>query len=136
MKYLHNILLIITLLNSTSLLANELHTKLVGVWKSQPESKDKFTCTFKTDASFNLTAVNKIYDLGTDGKYTLKNENNQTHLHLYDLEFFFARNTHYGGLVEFLDDNTLKLDLRNAKIDKKVKYPKKFGRNTIIFYRQ
>lgn len=126
----------ITIFLTTIVTASTLDNKLVGVWKSQPESKDKFTCTFNKDASFTLKAVHKIFHLSTDGKYTIAQDNNKTVLHLYDLDFIFIRNKHYGGLVEFIDENTLKLDLKRAKIDQKVSYPKSFGRGTIIFYRQ
>ena len=128
--------LIIILLSISSLSAADLSDKLVGIWKSQPESKNKFTCSFREENRFTLTAVNNIYDLATEGTFSLKKDDNRTLLHLYDLSFFFVRNTHYGGLVEFIDNNSFKLDLRHTKTDKKLDYPTSFGRNTIIFFRQ
>lgn len=127
--------LFIMLLAISALSANNLSDKLLGVWKSQPESKNKFTCSFKEGNHFTLTAVNHIYDLATEGTFSLRKEDNRTLLHLYDLSFFFVRNTHYGGLVEFIDTNSFRLDLRHTKKEKQIDYPTKFGHNTIIFNR-
>ncbi len=127
--------LFMILITLTALSADTLSDKLLGVWKSQPESTDKFTCSFRKGNAFTLTAINNIYDLATDGTFSLRVEDNRTLLHLYDLSFFFVRNTHYGGLVEFIDSNSFKLDLRHTKKDKKIDYPKTFGEKTIIFNR-
>ena len=136
MKTLLKMLLIMSVLNQTSIFADGLKDKLFGVWKSEEKSKDKFTCTFNKDTSFRLTAVHKVFHLGTNGKYSTLEKDNKILLHLYDLSFVFIRSKHYGGLVEFIDDNTLRLDLYKAKKSHKVTYPKTFGRGTIIFYRQ